>query len=138
MRNYATKIIAHPLFAGSSLMVVGSNIGNFFAYFYHLVLGRMLGPEKYSELASILSFAALVAALFSFIGIVVVKFLSSAPEKEISSYLSWFGKKAVILGVAISALTLVSVPLLSRFLRIDQNALVVTSLFLFLFVVGFA
>src|SRR3989304_10262541 len=138
MRNYATKIIAHPLFAGSALMVVGSNIGNFFAYVYHLVLGRMLGPEKYSELASILSFAALVAALFSFIGIVVVKFLSSAPKEEVSSYLAWFSKKTTLLATFILVLTLIGVPFLSQFLRISQTALFVVPFFLFLFVVGFA
>ena len=137
MRNYATKLLAHPLFAGSALMVVGSNLGNFFAYVYHLVLGRMLGPEKYSELASILSFAALVTALFSFIGIVVVKFLSSAPGKEVSSYLSWFTKKTTILATAILVLTLIGVPFLSQFLRISQTALFVVPFFLFLFVVGF-
>ncbi len=119
-------------------MVVGSNLGNFFAYVYHLVLGRMLGPEKYSELASILSFAALVAALFSFIGIVVVKFLSSAPKEEVSSYLAWFSKKTTILATAILVLTLIGVPFLSQFLRIGQMALFVVPFFLFLFVVGFA
>ena len=31
-------------------MVVGSNLVNAFNYFYHLIIGRMLGPVGYSEL----------------------------------------------------------------------------------------
>lgn len=50
-------IIRHPLARGSAVVFLGSMVANVMAYAYHLVVGRMLGPVRYGELASLVSFS---------------------------------------------------------------------------------
>ncbi len=47
--------LAHPLARGSAIVFIGSMLSNVSAYLYHLIVGRILGPEKYGELASLFS-----------------------------------------------------------------------------------
>jgi O-antigen/teichoic acid export membrane protein len=54
------RIAAHPLARGSAIVLVGSTLANIGAYAYHLVVGRMLGPVSYGELASLFSFSYLL------------------------------------------------------------------------------
>jgi O-antigen/teichoic acid export membrane protein len=137
MKKYFS-FLANPLFSGSAVMIIGSTIANFLGYVYHLILGRLLGPANYGELAAILSLTGLISALFGFMGVVIVKFISSAQGHEINSYIAWFTKKAIILGALIFGLTLVVIPFLSQFLHISAKILLLVPVFLFFFVVGFA
>jgi len=52
-----SAISSHPLARGSAIVLVGSTLANIGAYAYHLVVGRMLGPAAYGELASLFSFS---------------------------------------------------------------------------------
>ena len=89
MVNKVKGLISHPLFSGSAVMVVGSNLSSFLAYIYHLIIGRLLGPASYGELAAILSLIGLFAASFAFLGLVVIKFVSAA--KKMKSNLFFLG-----------------------------------------------
>lgn len=51
------RITAHPLARGSAIVLVGTTLANVGAYAYHLVVGRILGPVEYGELASLFSFS---------------------------------------------------------------------------------
>ncbi|RJR28774.1 hypothetical protein C4564_04335 [Candidatus Microgenomates bacterium] len=117
MKRYAKYIVNHPLFSGSAVMIIGSNIGNFIAYLYHLVLARLLGPVQYGELSALLSILGMLSVTFSFLGLVVVKFVSSADKNEINSVFGWFYKKmntiAVVLSILIGVLSFPT----SRFLN---------------------
>ena len=85
MRQKVKGIMAHPLFSGSAIMVFGSNFANFFAYLYHVVIGRLLGPSLYGELAATLSLIGMISASFSFFSLVIVKFVSSAGNWALQS-----------------------------------------------------
>lgn len=50
-------LFRHPLARGSAIVFLGSMASNVLAYAYHLVVGRMLGPVRYGELASLVSFS---------------------------------------------------------------------------------
>lgn len=52
-----SAVLSHPLARGSFIVLVGSTLANAGAYAYHLVVGRMLGPISYGELASLFSFS---------------------------------------------------------------------------------
>ena len=80
MKNKIANLIKHPLFSGSALMILGSNLANFIAYLYHLIIGRMLGPVAYGELSSVISALALIFISLNFLSLIIVKFVSSAQK----------------------------------------------------------
>lgn len=137
MVNRVKKLILHPLFSGSAVMIVGSNLANFLAYIYHLIIGRLLGPAPYGELAAVLSLIGLFAASFTFLGLVIVKFVSAAKEGEVQTLFSWFNKKALVIGIIIALLAFLSASFLSRFLRIKYSILILLSPIFLLTVLSF-
>src|SRR4030066_2117313 len=97
-------------------MIIGSNSANFVAYIYHLIIGRMLGPASYGELASILSLMGLIFTSFNFFGLVIVKFVSAAEKQNLPSIFGWFTKKMVIFGGIFTFILIIATPFLSRFI----------------------
>jgi len=137
MRKKIIKLISHPLFSGSAIMIVGSNSANFIAYIYHLVIGRLLGPTAYGELSAVLSILGLIFATLNFLGLVIVKFASSVKKNELPSIFVWFSKKGVVFGFLLSFLSLFLTPFLSNFLRIKRETFLLISPILFLSVISF-
>ncbi len=117
------NLFKHPLFSGSAVMIVGSNAVNFLAYIYHLILGRILGPSSYSELATVISILGLLGVVASSFYLVIVKFVSAAKKNEEKAMLSWLNKKGLILSVSILLTFSVLAPFLSSFLHIDSKIL---------------
>jgi len=112
------KYAKHPLFSGSMIMIVGSNSANFMAYLYHVIIGRALGPVDYGELAAILSIMTIILAFFNFLGIVVVKFVSTSDKEELHNLYHWLSKFALISSVIITVALIVLTPFLSKFLHL--------------------
>ena len=123
LRFSGKEIVKNPLFSGSAIMIVGSNVANFFAYIYHLILGRILGPSSYSELATLISILGLMGVISSSFYLVIVKFVSSAKKNERKAMLSWLSKKGFILGVSVLLVFSALVPFLSSSLQIDSKTL---------------
>ena len=117
-KNFAKNLIKHPLFSGSLVMILGSNFTNFLAYIYHLVVGRILGPSAYGELTSVITLLAMFSVTFSFLGMVIVKFVSSGEKEQLGSILSWFKRISLIFGSLICVILIfLSLPL-ANFLHI--------------------
>lgn len=114
-------IVKHPLFSNSALMIIGANTANVIAYLYHLLIGRLLGPESYSELASVLSIIGIMSAAYSFVGLVIVKFVAAGDETERPALLKWFITKALFFGLAVGMLFVLFNPLLSTFLQVEYK-----------------
>lgn len=131
------SIVANPLFAGSAMMVLGSNLANFFAYIYHVVIGRMLGPVDYGILAAIISLIGLINTSFTFFGLVIVKFASAGTKEEQHALFSWLYTKIIMFGLALSVMVSLILPILSSFLHIDRGVLILLAPILFLSVVVF-
>lgn len=130
-----SEFIKNPFFSGSMVMIIGSNATNFLNYLYHLLMGRVLGPASYGDLAVLLSLMALVGMIPLSLGLVVTKFISSAKsEEEKRNLSSSLNKKVFVFAVAIFLLVAVSSPILSAFLNIKEAFMVViiASVFLFL------
>ena len=127
-------MVRHPLFSGSAIMIFGSNLANLIAYIYHLVIGRMLGPANYGVLAAVLSLMGLVLTAFSFLNIVVVKFVSASDENKRVALFSWFSQRIFWMGVALSFLMFGLSGVLSEFLHIERTILVILSPVFFLMV----
>jgi len=55
VRKIIHKISSHSFLKNTVIVMGGSVIGNALAYFYHLAVGRILGPSQYGELGALLS-----------------------------------------------------------------------------------
>lgn len=55
MASFIRRILGHSVAKSTLIVLAGSMVANFFAYLYHLIVGRILGPEKYGELAALFS-----------------------------------------------------------------------------------
>lgn len=114
----------NPLFTGSFVMIMGTNLANFFAYLYHLIFGRYLGPSVYGDMVAIVSVTGYFVSIFAFLGVSIVKFASAGGEGEISDIFSFIQKKLVMPIFVISLLFLTITPSLSYFLKIDALTLI--------------
>ncbi|MCS7092244.1 MAG: oligosaccharide flippase family protein [Patescibacteria group bacterium] len=130
--------VSHPMFAGSAIMVFGSNIANFFASIYHFVIGRMLDPNQYGELATTITFISLVITSLSFLSIVVVKFISSSKAQAQKAVISWFSLASIFIGVGIAVLLVALAPFTSKFFHIHQSIMYVAAPIVGLFIVSMA
>ena len=131
------EIVLHPLFSGSAVMIFGSNLANFIAYVYHLVIGRMLGPELYGELAAVVSLIGLFAVSFGFFGLVIVKFVSSGNTNERKMLFSWFTTRssqiAIFVGIFVTAIS----PFIAGFLKIGLSVAVLLGPIITVFLLSF-
>jgi O-antigen/teichoic acid export membrane protein len=129
-------LIHNPLFGGSAVMMIGSNFANAIAYFYHLIIGRLLGPSDYGELSAVLSVLGLLFTSFNFLGLVIVKFVSSTKESEVPVMFRWFTKKTYKIGIVIGLLIFLSSPIISSFLHIElKTALLIAPIVFIAFLV---
>lgn len=132
IKVFADTFINHPLFAGSFIMIFGSNAVSFLNYLYHVAMVRMLGPANYGELAAIISLIGLLGIIPGSLNLVIIKYVSSAKDdSEISALINWLKTKIFAGSLIFSFLILITSPLISSFLNIN------TLLYLFLVAITF-
>lgn len=132
MRKYLSSAIRHPLFAGSLIMVVGSNSVSFFNYLYHVVMVRALGPANYGELAAIISLIGLIGVVPSSLNLVVVKYVSKAATKqEVAALIGYFKKKIFFPSLLFAFFVLILAPFISSFLNINRSSYLILMAFSF-------
>lgn len=128
------KIIKHPLFAGSMIMIIGNNLVNLLSFIYTLLMGRLLGPANYGTLVSLLSLVGLIAMIPFSLGLVIIKFVSSSKSQKYSEVLiNWFNKKILRFSLLITGLVIVTSPITASFLNINNSLLIILIGFSFLF-----
>lgn len=134
MRKYINRIINDPLFSGSTIMILGSNGASAINYLYHLVIGRLLGPSLYGELAALISVMGLLGIIPGAFNLVIVKEISSIKNNEdLNNLILWFRKKIFLVSIISSIAVLLLSPAISSFLHIsDISYLIIIALF-FLF-----
>lgn len=132
MKDNIFKAVKHPLFSGSLIMMIGSNSANFFNLLYHFIMGKMLGPGSYGELAAIISLLGLLGIIPVSLSLVVIKYVAMAKgNSEISALISWFKTKVLLFSLIFSGLIFFASPIIFPFLRLDN------AFYLILVVIGF-
>lgn len=123
IKEQISKIIAHPLFSGSIIMILGTNIFNFGQFIYHFMAGRFLGKVYYGDVAAIISILGLVTIVQVSIGLAIVKFVAAFKKKEqIANFAKWVLWWALWAGVGLAVVTLIITPFLASFLNISEPA----------------
>lgn len=130
------NFINHPLFTGSMVMIVGSNAVNFLNYIYHLIVGRILGPSNYGELAALISLMGLISIVPASINLVIVKYISAAKtETEVVDLVIWLKNRIIKFSIIFFVIILLISPLIVSFLRVSK--IIYLILFALTFLVGF-
>lgn len=125
MIKKALVLLSHPLLSGSAVMIIGTNFVNILNYLYHLVMGRLLGPAFYGELAALFSLVGILGIVTLTLNTVIVKYISSAgSDPETKGLIRWFTKKILAFSVALFILVAVSSPFIAAFLKIENIILV--------------
>ncbi len=137
MKKIIQNYMTHPLFSGSFFMIVGSNLANFIAYIYHLILGRLLGPSSYGELVATLSLIGLIMSLVSFFGLVIVKFVSSAKTDNVSAILDLFNRKTVKIALLFSVFVWIVSPFLGGYVHLPKNVSLLFAPILFISIISY-
>lgn len=126
MKEKLKKLRLNHFFSASLLMIIGNNVINLFNYIYHFVMGRMLGPSSYGELASLISLVGLMLIIPSAFGMAITRLVATgSDEPKNRQTLKWVIKTVFIFSIIISLLLCLISPLISGFLRISNNLFVV-------------
>lgn len=130
-----SRIVKSEFFKASFWIFLATGFSNAGSYLYHLLMGRLLGPENYGILYSSISLLydiSIITLPFSF---VIIKFISSYKGKgdknSISSFYYFLQTRFLLYGGILSILLLVLSPLITSFLHLPSI------LFAILTVVGF-
>lgn len=139
MSTFVKKLKEDPLYRNSIIFFAGSFVANVCGYLYHLFLGRLLLPEQYGVIGSLLSMFLIISVATNTILTVVMKYTAQyyaqnqsaaivTLQKRLSRWL--FIGSIIIAGICLA----LSAPI-SKFLNIDSVwPVVVLSLsFLFIF-----
>jgi O-antigen/teichoic acid export membrane protein len=123
----------HPLLSGSIVLMAGSMTANIIGYVYHLLMGRILGPSEYGELASLFSIFYIIGIVPLSSSIAITKFISVAKNKKelyeiYRGVMSFMFRLSLILSLILAIIS----PIISKFLHIS-NIFSVLSLSLILF-----
>lgn len=119
------EAVRHPFFYGSATMIIGSNASNFLNYIYHLIMGRLLGPASYGELATLLSLSGLLAIIPASSSLVITKYISSAhTNKDVGNLIKWFDKKVFLAGGIVFLLIFLTSRYIASFLNIGNHLLI--------------
>lgn len=134
MKARIFKIIYNPLFSGSMIMILGSNAINFFNYIYHFIIGRLLAPAQYGELAALFSLVSLISMIPTSFGLVIIKFISASKNKnETDSLINWMEQKIWILAVFLVFIVLIFSSFFANFLNLKNSFPIIVISFTFVF-----
>lgn len=128
MNRLFRKILNHELLKGSIFVFAGSMIGNFSAYLFHIIVGRMLKPEEYAVIASLISFSYIVGfptAMFN--PVIVRKMASLAAKKDykgVKSILYYLFSRIFIISLIVTVFFLIVKKPIADFLKIENSTLI--------------
>ncbi len=124
-----SKVAQHPLAKGSMVVLVGSTLANISSYAYHLVVGRVLGPVQYGELASLFSFSYILNVPSIVLQTVLAKYIAgfrATNELGRAKTLSIAATKRLVVIVCVGMVVLIPfVGMLTEFLHISSPAPIV-------------
>ncbi len=136
MKRIAEKIshmASHPLARGSAIVLAGTTLANIGAYAYHLIVGRLLGPQQYGELASLFSFSYLLNVPSLVLQTVLTKYIAGFRAKQevgkAKSLSLFVMKRIVVISLIGTAVIWPLTGIISGFLHIDRH---ISVLFMYL------
>ncbi|HSX09856.1 MAG TPA: oligosaccharide flippase family protein [Candidatus Saccharimonadales bacterium] len=137
MRQQAKKALKHPLIYGSTIVVSGGLLANFFNFLYNLFMSRTLSVTDYGILASITSLITFPSLFVTAISPVIIRFAGDYFVKGENKLLRGLYKKfftfLFAVGLIFFILFLVFLSQIGNFFHISDNfILILADIFIFL------
>lgn len=122
--NSIKKITRNEFFNASIWAFLAVGILNAGNYFYHLLMGRMLGPSSYGVLESTISFLYILSVPFMTLNLIIVKFVSAYKGKQdyksISGFYFYLRKNLFIFGLIATLIILLLSPVIISLLHLPS------------------
>lgn len=124
MKKYLAFFTSNSVARSSAIVFIASMVVNVGAYLYHLIVGRVMGPEKYGEFAALFSLLFILSVPASVIQLIITKSFSEFKARdalgESKYYYLVVMKLLVICSVISGVIFLFLIPLLQRLLNISS------------------
>ena len=111
-KRFSFEGLARP----AMIIFIGSVLGGFLSYLYQSYMGHSLGPDEYSELASLLSIFYLLFIPSTLIGTTVLFYVSKLKAQGKEGEIAWLMRKNLRLSLTVGAIMALGMLLLSPFL----------------------
>ena len=125
MRALESKITESKFIRDALIMMIAMTLSNFFNYLYQLMMGRLLTPQEYGELFSLLSLFYLFSVVFTTINTSITKFTTVYATKggygKIKSLLVKASKNFALIGILVYGIVVLLSPAVSNFLKIEDS-----------------
>ena len=123
------NILGHEFYRDAFIMMVAMTLSNFFNYLYQLLMGRLLTPQEYGELFSLLSLFYIFSVLFTTINTSITKFTAvynvNNEYGKIKGILIKATKSFTLLGIGMYIVLILLSPIISSFLNIENKIYVI-------------
>lgn len=121
--------MSNRLLANSLVFFAGTMVLSVFNYLYNSFMGRLLGPEQYSIIGSLLAFIAIITIPTNAVATVAMRFTAHYHAKNddgtILTFFRRFAKKLALLGILVALGLIAASPLLANFLHLPSATPVV-------------
>src|SRR5260221_3965104 len=137
MKQVAKKLIKHPLIYGSTIVVFGGILANFFNFLFNLFMSRTLPISDYGILASIISLITFPTLIVAAVNPVIIRFAGVYFAKNQQMllrglYIKFF-KFLLFVGVIFFLLILLFIHQIGSFLHITNYLiLILTDIVIFI------
>jgi O-antigen/teichoic acid export membrane protein len=129
MKQTAKRVLKHPLIYGSSIVVSGGILANFFNFLFNLFMSRTLSITDYGILASIISLITFPSLIVTAMNPVIIRFAGDYFVKNEQALLKGLYSKfftfLAAVGVAIFILFLLFVSQIGDFFHITNNTILI-------------
>jgi len=141
MKKKIKEALEHPLIYGSSIVIIGNLIANFFNFIFNIFMLRNLTVTEYGVFASIMSLIVFPALVGNAIGPMVVRFAGDYFAKESISLLRGLyikiNKLLLVASIVTFFVFLLLIPTISSFFHLrDTNILLMTDVIIFFSLIG--
>lgn len=129
--NLTTKLSAlrYGFYRDAFIMMVAMTLSNFFNYLYQLLMGRLLTPQEYGELFSLLSLFYIFSVLSNTVNASMTKFTAvykvNNEYGKIKALLIKATKSLSLLGIGVYVVLILLSPFISSFLHIENRVYVI-------------
>jgi len=134
IRMNIKKIFQHNFIKASSIVLASSFTVNILNYVFSLTMGRMLEPSEFGEVASLIGLAAIIGVPSVAITIIMAQYTAGFKTKNeiglIKSLFKLFTRYSLIAGLIILIIFWAAIPLMSSFLKIDEQPFLIFGLIL--------
>src|SRR5688572_28322626 len=124
MEKLLNKVKSNSFISASFWVFLGTGFLNFGNYLYHLLMGRMLGPDKYGALEGAISLLYILFVPTITLSLVVVKYvaeyLGKKDKEDIQNLYNYLFSRILVYGSIITIVLLAASPFISSFLHLPS------------------